>query len=40
MSDELFSSIVVMVIVTTLLAPGLLKWSLQRGAQPAVRVDE
>ena len=32
MSDALFSSIVVMVIVTTLLAPGLLKWSL-RGAR-------
>ena len=29
-SDTLFSAIVVMVIVTTLLAPGLLKWSLQR----------
>jgi len=28
--DTLFSSVVVMVIVTTLLAPGLLKWSLQR----------
>ncbi|MDJ0928334.1 MAG: cation:proton antiporter [Gammaproteobacteria bacterium] len=28
-SDTLFSSIVVMVIVTTLLAPGLLKWSLR-----------
>lgn len=30
MSDTLFSAIVIMVIVTTLLAPGLLKWSLQR----------
>lgn len=28
--DTLFSSIVVMIIVTTLLAPGLLKWSLQK----------
>jgi Kef-type K+ transport system membrane component KefB len=31
-SDTLFSSVVVMVIVTTLMAPGLLKWSLQRGS--------
>ena len=30
--DTLFSSVVVMVIVTTLMAPGLLKWSLQRSA--------
>lgn len=29
MSDALFSAIVIMVIVTTLLAPGLLKWSLR-----------
>lgn len=29
-TDTLFSAIVIMVIVTTLLAPGLLKWSLQR----------
>jgi Kef-type K+ transport system membrane component KefB len=29
-SDAIFSAIVVMVIVTTLVAPGLLKWSLQR----------
>ena len=28
--DTLFSSVVVMVIVTTLIAPGLLKWSLQK----------
>ncbi len=31
-SDAIFSAIVVMVIVTTLLAPGLLKWTLQREA--------
>jgi Kef-type K+ transport system membrane component KefB len=38
-SDSLFSSVVVMVIVTTLMAPGLLKWSLREkaGAGPAVR---
>lgn len=35
--DTLFSSVVVMVIVTTLMAPGLLKWSLQRKDRPAVR---
>lgn len=29
LSDALFSAIVIMVIVTTLLAPGLLKWSLR-----------
>lgn len=29
MSDTLFSAVVIMVIVTTVLAPGLLKWSLQ-----------
>jgi Kef-type K+ transport system membrane component KefB len=33
MSDTLFSAIVIMVIVTTLLAPGLLKWSLRRADQ-------
>ncbi len=35
--DTLFSAVVVMVIVTTLLAPGLLKWSLRRAsvAKPA-----
>ncbi|UCG73033.1 MAG: cation:proton antiporter [Chromatiales bacterium] len=32
MSDTLFSAIVIMVIVTTLLAPGLLKWSMNRPA--------
>jgi Kef-type K+ transport system membrane component KefB len=31
-SDAIFSAVVVMVIVTTLLAPGLLKWTLQRKA--------
>lgn len=30
MSDTLFSAIVIMVIVTTLLAPGALKWSMRR----------
>ena len=34
-SDTLFSSIVIMVIVTTLIAPGLLTWSLQRDAAGA-----
>jgi Kef-type K+ transport system membrane component KefB len=29
-NDTLFSAIVIMVIVTTLMAPGLLKWSIQR----------
>ena len=29
--DELFASVVLMVIVTTLLSPPLLKWSLRRG---------
>jgi Kef-type K+ transport system membrane component KefB len=33
--DTLFSSIVVMVIVTTLMAPGLLTWSLQRKERTA-----
>ncbi len=32
-SDTLFSAIVVMVIVTTLMAPGLLKWALQAPAR-------
>ena len=36
-SDTLFSAVVVMVIVTTLLAPELLTWSLRdRGTQPVV----
>jgi Kef-type K+ transport system membrane component KefB len=30
-SDTLFSSVIVMVIVTTLMAPGLLTWALRRG---------
>jgi len=34
--DTLFSSVVVMVIVTTLMAPGLLKWSLPRQTSGAV----
>ncbi|MGI9344005.1 MAG: cation:proton antiporter [Gammaproteobacteria bacterium] len=38
--DTLFSSIVVMVIVTTLMAPGLLKWSLQRKERAAARSPE
>jgi hypothetical protein len=29
--DDLFASVVLMVIVTTLLSPPLLKWSLLRG---------
>ncbi|MFW2403394.1 MAG: cation:proton antiporter [Gammaproteobacteria bacterium] len=32
-NDTLFSSIVIMVIVTTLMAPGLLTWSLKRDAE-------
>ncbi|MBT8443112.1 MAG: cation:proton antiporter, partial [Gammaproteobacteria bacterium] len=37
-SDTLFSSVVLMVIVTTLMAPGLLKWSLQRSIDTATTV--
>lgn len=37
-SDTLFSSVVLMVIVTTLMAPGLLKWSLQRSIGPGTTV--
>ena len=30
-SSQLFSAIVLMVVITTLISPGLLKWSLRRG---------
>jgi Kef-type K+ transport system membrane component KefB len=35
--EGLFSAVVLMVIVTTLLAPLLLKWSLARAAPPVSR---
>lgn len=39
-SVELYSAVVVMVIVTTLVTPPALKWSLTRSARPPARPDE
>ena len=40
--SRLFSAIVLMVVVTTVIAPSLLKWSLRRGVceNPAVNAEK
>lgn len=39
-NDETFSAIIVMVMLTTMVTPPLLKWAMARGAQPSKSSDE